>query len=77
MTRTAKGSSGSYLWSPDGTQIAFTRSPKKDKTDEAYKERFGAYELIQGLRDQGLENTLVVFWLSRRHLDFRGFIDDP
>ena len=40
-----EGNIGQFDWSPDGKQIAFTQSPKDQKTDKSRKDRFGAYEV--------------------------------
>ena len=38
-----EGNIGSYEWSPDGTQIAFTMTPKDGKDDKKRKDKFGAF----------------------------------
>ena len=38
-----EGNIGSYEWSPDGKQIAFTMTPKDGKEDKKRKDKFGAF----------------------------------
>lgn len=38
-----EGNIGSYEWSPDGKQIAFTMTPKDGKADKKRKDKFGAF----------------------------------
>lgn len=38
-----EGNIGQFDWSPDGTQIAFTMSPKEESADKDRKKRFGGY----------------------------------
>jgi dipeptidyl aminopeptidase/acylaminoacyl peptidase len=54
---------GSFSWSPDGHQIAFTRNESDSKADKSTKDHYGAFG------EEGKEFKLSHLWLIRFSLD--------
>jgi dipeptidyl aminopeptidase/acylaminoacyl peptidase len=54
---------GSYDWSPDGKQIAYTKAEPDSKKDKTIKERYGAFAV------EGDEYKLSHLWLLQVNMD--------
>jgi dipeptidyl aminopeptidase/acylaminoacyl peptidase len=54
---------GNYRWSPDGKQVAFTRTDPESKNEKSTKERYGAYGV------EGEEFRQNHLWVLPFHLD--------
>jgi dipeptidyl aminopeptidase/acylaminoacyl peptidase len=54
---------GNYKWSPDGTQIVYSKTDADTRKDKAMKERFGAYGV------EGEEYKQTHLWLLNFNID--------
>jgi dipeptidyl aminopeptidase/acylaminoacyl peptidase len=54
---------GNYKWSPDGTQIAYSKTEADSKKDKAMKDHFGAYGV------EGEEYKQTHLWLLNVNID--------